>query len=196
MKQISSILFLALFLTSCGDGDSTTFESQNLFLKAENQKVTDNPSDSLLGLWESEDFITPEKVVVRDDETERIEEVTHTIRWEITESKTTLAKRCIINGRKFYAQVSINFDSELVKQSAEITPYDMPMDSNVKVSKVTLMSNNQFCSVAMDSSQASLSLVASDTTEYELTDDNFQSGEMTLSTLDSGNVQLIKIQNQ
>ena len=189
MQKLNKIIFfLALFITSCGqNGDPQTEESTNLFLNSGNQMIEKELNNSLLGLWESEEYSTGD------------DGFTYQIRWEVTNLNTTLAKKCTDDeGRSWYSQVTVAYDPNIVVQFDLMDPYDIPVMENEAVSDVTLMTDNKPCRVALRSENAaSQSLIASDTDEYDLTEDNFESNEMVL-TVDGtpSQIKLVKIQNR
>ncbi len=181
------VILFALILTSCGkDGAPNTAVSENLFLQLSTQNVETNLSTDLLGLWESESYSEEGWI--------------YTLRWEITETSTTLAKRCTnAAGKSWYVQVSLDFEKSAVVQRSTIDPYSIPVTSEKK-SAITLMTQHKPCRVAIDPSNASTqSLIASDTTEFAaLSQDDHESGSMTLTTAGSPAevVTLTKIQNR
>ena len=187
MKKISFIVAMALLLSSCGNGSpKESSQSSNLFLNEANQLVEKDVSDSLLGLWESEDF--------------KVNDITYTIRWEVTESGTTLSKRCTDkNDRHWYAQVSLDYDAVLLNQSSPITPSSMPIATSTdKTTDISVMTDNIPCRASLaPANTSSQYIIASGTSQYDITDDSFDSGVMILSVTGQANsIKLIKIQNR
>jgi hypothetical protein len=182
MKKFIPI-FLLLLITGCGDSDNPAIFVDNLFFQSGNDMLIPNDSTTdVEGLWQSEMY---------EDNG-----LTQQIRWELSETETTLAKKCTDeNGAVAYVQVSLPLSTESIESFNSLTPFNISTDSQESVTDIALMSNNRPCRIAMDPTEiATASVIASDSGDFTLSESDLSDGIMELTITESNStVQLRRI---
>ncbi|MCB0377743.1 MAG: hypothetical protein KDD33_04560 [Bdellovibrionales bacterium] len=166
MKTIGLALIIAFLLTSCGSDGQPVAEELNIFNIASKDLSSLSDKDTLLGLWESDEY--------------QYQGLTQQIRWKVELDRMILAKKCVGSDNiPFYVQIEAPIEAT-VSETSTGKKSSIKLNAVNNTSKVVEMTDGRACRVAIEASASDQFVIQPETKEYQLVGNKIENGQMSL----------------